>query len=464
MFTGFMAGLVCLASCGDGDAVPPVTPDPPEPTAPAAIEISLLDVSEHDFAVRLVPDEHTASYSYAIGGPDDAAAFASGALEGIKTVQGNSAQTALFDGLDNAADYTVYASARNADGAVCEPVVLEVRTLAGRADVEITLENNAGTSITAAFVPNEYAASFSYAVGTEHDRDAFASGTLEGIREGAETVSEDFGNLVPLTRYAVFARGINRDGEEGEVCELAVTTADVPYLYVDFTGFNCAYAKGTMRFGGTCTGANAFFVPAEEFAGKLEPFGGDTAAMMRALPWQEPGEKAFEALSPSCVPEESRFVAAASLWTGDQERAGWQCREFTAPGADPSLPLPGKPAVEYLPAGAVLIIRLYGDQNTAALKAVHIRRSLYESIGDEGVAALLDEAPFGWYNQVYTDVFATDRGDNVCSFAVPYNANGAEGRASEVYFYEFSLEQGVQVNVSVAGNAGPLGHVSAAGN
>ena len=86
----------------------------------------------------------------------------------------------------------------------------------------------------------------------------------------------------------------------------------------------------------------------------------------------------------------------------------------------------------------------------AALKVVHIRRGLYESIGDEGVADLLDEAPFGWHNHSYTDIFAADRGDNVCSFAVPYNANGAEGRAAEVYFYEFSLEQGVQVNAPAA--------------
>lgn len=97
--------------------------------------------------------------------------------------------------------------------------------------------------LTVTIKPNINTASFTYAIGTDADRESFENGSYKGIRKqlGNEELTYTFTYLEPNTVYTVFAQAFDKDDAAHSVATLKVTTyTDNFKVEVDYVGVKSA--------------------------------------------------------------------------------------------------------------------------------------------------------------------------------------------------------------------------------
>lgn len=308
--------------------------------------------------------------------------------------------------------------------------------------VAIRLADSDREGFSIDFIPGEGTERIRYVLAPAGVGELFAANRMPDVRTaiGDAPTTVRFakpGNESFDQPYSVYAQAYGYN-TAGEVYELNVTDLRFPGATVEFDAFNAFQAAGTVRFNEHCTGANLFVSSFEQYEYFLWRYnGGMPDVMMQAIPWAPVEDIAFDLNEGGGMltgrPGESKLVIGVAFWTGERQVAGYRILEFTAPEADPSLPLPGAPEVAIEKIGEQVVrITIRGDENTVAL-------ALTEQVAqaDEyfrNVEAYL--APEQSYSR-------DSRQKPVDEFSLAievYNANGIEGATRWKYTYSFLTE------------------------
>lgn len=317
---------------------------------PASATITEGVVGFTTIEVTVTPNENTASFAYAIGTADDIAAFEDGTLEGIVEKSGNEAVTDTFSDLTSNTEYTVFAQCVNADGEKGEVATLKITTLqSGPSSLVAESTALSISEISVTITPNEYTASYSYAIGTAADQAAFEDGTLAGIEigQGNEEATYSFTELHPFTEYVVFAQSVNGEGVKGDVVVteaivLSEEFPDAPYMTVSFGVMNAMYCNATT----TPTAAVDHYIVLsagediyEEFVDLYESMGFTEFEFITDMGMECRGE-ATNLFGLSGQPDFRQMIVTAMI-DANGELLGIQKDRFTTPEYNPGLPLPG---------------------------------------------------------------------------------------------------------------------------
>ncbi len=311
----------------------------------ASVTVEELPNSLTSITVKLVPDENTASFKFALGSENDKEAFINGSLEGIITVEGKEEREHTFENLEGQTEYTLFANATNSAGDTGKTLTKTVSTANyPLGTVTIKEEVVTANSISVVFTPDANTASYKIAIGTKEDRAKFEDGTLEGI----ETISEKeeypktFSGLEFLKEYTVFAQALNIKDIPGEVTELKATPeVDYPHVGVFIKDINTMYCITTSipndqvsSYYILTAGKNVYF----EFVELYESFGISEEEFIQMLGLSA-DERATNVFALSGQPRfDQMFVIAVYDSNGDLHDIIYE--DFKTPALEPGLPLP----------------------------------------------------------------------------------------------------------------------------
>lgn len=197
-------------------------------TEPTVALLQKDAAKRNSFTITFTPGNAVA-YEYVCTQEDNREGFVGGSIEGIVKVDNADPADIEFTGKAPQTTYTIYARAFDAQGRRGPVASIMVQTMPDFADSDdlkaetaYTTNSSAGFRITGPL--NFY--KFEYALGTATDKQAFEDGTLEGIRERAESADyvANYFDLTPETDYVFYYRAYNRANVPTDVFEIAVTT------------------------------------------------------------------------------------------------------------------------------------------------------------------------------------------------------------------------------------------------
>ncbi len=322
-------------------------PEVPQPAGDASATITKGEVDYSTIEVTVTPNEHTKSFSYAIGTEADLDAFKAGTLEGIINKNGKEAVTETFSELTVETEYTIFVQCVNNDDITGEVATLKIATLPLPANASLAIELTAVhlNEISAKITPDEHTVKYSYAIGTIEDLAAFEAGTLEGIQtvEDNTEATYQFPELDSATEYVVFAQGTNRADIKGEVvCSSGMTLIDIFNVEVSYDAMNLMYCTVTTtpmdavdHYFILSAGEDVYF----EFVYMYEEFFGMTEdEMIQELGMECTGETT-NVFGLSGEPNFKQMMVIA-MYDAAGELQGILYDKFTTPEITPGLPLP----------------------------------------------------------------------------------------------------------------------------
>lgn len=403
------------------------------------------------------PARSVAAYHYAIGQASDLDAFAGGTMQGMVKVDDVSApKTIIFEGLDYDTEYTIFAKGEDQYGNTGEVTSLAVATAnVPQSVITIDLVERSMTSLEFSFVADENTVSYVYALGKAEDEQAFADGTLEGIKPVTDLtapVIEKFANLEVGTKYTVFAMGTNSYGHKSEVYKMNIPTWGPPELTTEVVALDCSRVTLKYTLNESCKGGISLVLPAADYA-KL----GDTemkvienilsrATLGIALMFEEDREHTWNIRS---SPEQQWVYANLIIYTNDEGNDRYQIvkGEFTTPAYNPAIPL-GTVQVETVALTSTSAeLRFTPDDNTIIYVHNVMEKSTYEllSSSPDYVKMMYDDLVLrgnhgyaaGTYKYNFAGAVGVKPGNTVYVIMVTYNANGVS--PTMIKAHEFTL-------------------------
>lgn len=194
-------------------------------TAPS-VSVEVLSRSLTSVTVKFVPSDNTTMYKFALGNEFDRDNFLNDDIIGTVVEVSNNPVEYTFDGLESSSYYVIYAVAYNSNNETGPVTSRGIQTM--NTDFVVTQkyfsDDSAGFFIECS---TDYY-TWSCALGTADDRDAF----LDNLMPGISTFDEDFHRQVNYfdlqkgTDYVFYCIGYDRAGRESNLFEIAFTTYD----------------------------------------------------------------------------------------------------------------------------------------------------------------------------------------------------------------------------------------------
>ena len=218
------AGLVASCSKTEGPAA--------ESAPSVSVEVVYRDLTS--ITVKFVPSDNTSMYKFALGNEFDRDNFLSDDIVGTITEVSNNPVEYTFTGLENATYYVVYAVAYGSNNNPGPITSRGVQTM----DADFLVTKKFVSDVSAAFLiectTDFY--SWSCALGTADDKDAFLNNLMPGITTFDEETRRqiNFFDLEKGTEYVFYCIGYDRAGRESQLFQIPFTTYNEGDSFPDF--------------------------------------------------------------------------------------------------------------------------------------------------------------------------------------------------------------------------------------
>ncbi len=238
--------MATLTSCTSESTVETITQ--------ATVTISDVEaLSTSSITATFTPSANCAKFAYAIGASSDRAAFLDGSLAGIETT--TIGGEIIFEGLEAASTFTVYAIAYDADGAQGPLASVAVRSESAECNAEVLFAGagTAGVSITA----NSYVYRVDYALGEPGQAASFDDGSMDDIKSLSEISSKaiNYFDLEQDTEYSFYYKYYDRLDNVSETIELTIATGNpesVPFVELEHGQCNIMESWYTFKPNDLC--------------------------------------------------------------------------------------------------------------------------------------------------------------------------------------------------------------------
>lgn len=199
------------------------------------IEISLVeDTVPGNITVNIIPQTSlTSRFEFAIGDKTDREQFKLGKMDEIITMYGDEKLIHTFDGLGDETEYTIFARAFDENGNAGPIASILVETNHNNVSLTTQFLSDRSAAFIVKFNSTDYY-KFDYYFGQETDREAFRSGTLEGVGTIVEKAryTLTYLDLQPNEDRVMFVRAYDRF-ENTVLLEDKITTLE-PGTFPDF--------------------------------------------------------------------------------------------------------------------------------------------------------------------------------------------------------------------------------------
>ena len=304
--------------------------------------------------------------------------------------------------------------------------------------ISITIGETTDATVEATFTPNVSTTTYSFAIGTQSDLEAFTNGTLAGIvnKTGNAETTHTFIGLDAETEYMIFARAENPDEALPFVTSKAATTTaiPVPEVTVEFGAINAVAVEITTTPNSLVSDYYGLVISKEMYQDFVDIFAdGDKIAFMQMMAdfgeatilsttetrmWETNGTPGYEYI----------FAVLVNDMNGDPYGDVVEV-EFQSPPFDPSLQTAGASITVSQITASSARIKITPDANAAGFYAGILTKASYDvAILDE--QQLRDELAFyGFCSFVEDDDTwgGMDPGTDYVMVVSPFNANGIQG-------------------------------------
>ena len=219
------AGLVACQSDG---------PAASTETAPSVV-VEVLSRSLTSVTLKFVPSDNAAMYKFALGNEFDRDNFLNDDLIGTVVEVSNNPVEYTFDGLESSTYYVVYAVAYDSENKMGPVTSRGVQTM--NTDFVVSQKYMSDTSAGFLIDCSTDYYTWSCALGTADDRDAFLDNLMPGIITYDESFHRqvNYFDLQKGTDYVFYCIGYDRAGRESNLFEFPFTTYDDSDSFPDFT-------------------------------------------------------------------------------------------------------------------------------------------------------------------------------------------------------------------------------------